>query len=90
MIDRKYLAGLFDGRGHIELLENGGMRVHIRMGGDVPMLLKEEFGGTCFKNGKKWWFRVQGENARFLLSEILPYLRVTKKRVKKLMAKNGL
>lgn len=88
-IDRKYLAGLFDGRGSVSLLPNKTLRVGFRMSKKLPKMLKREFGGTCFKNDGKWWFRVQGENARFLLVEILPFLIGHKKRVQRLLTKNG-
>jgi len=87
MMDRKYLAGLFDGRGRLEIVGKKTLRVGFRMCRGVPQKLHREFGGTCFSNSGKWWFRVQGEKARFLLMEILPFLQATKKGVETALRK---
>src|SRR5271167_2306136 len=83
--DKRYLAGLYDGKGHVQILKNGTLRVGLRVSGDVPMKLKYEFGGSCFKNKGKFWWRIQGIYAIKFLEGILPFLQVTKEQVEKIV-----
>ena len=78
----EYLAGLFDGKGHIEILPNKTLRVGLRVAGDVPKKLVRKFGGSCFMYIGKPWFRIQGEKAVSFLEYILPHVQVTKNDVK--------
>lgn len=72
---RAYLAGVWESRGTLELLPKiGSFRIGIRMDHFLPEWLHKQFGGTCFKHGKKYWFRIQGKNAYPFLEAIRPYL----------------
>lgn len=79
-LSNEYLAGLFDGRGHVARLPMG-WRIGIRVAGDLPKKLQRKFGGTCFIYLGKYWWRLQGDGAHRFLKQILPHLKVTKKEV---------
>jgi len=67
-----FVAGVLEGRGHIEF-----MKVSLRMKGNLPMALQQEFGGCFFwhREGKarRGWWRIQGGAAYQLLLKIYPY-----------------
>lgn len=75
-----YVAGRFEERGRLSILKNDNLRISLRTYDNLPMELKENFGGTCFGHGQplRNWYRVQGEEAAVLLEQLLPYLIIWK------------
>lgn len=73
IITTQYIAGLFDGDGHVGIY-NKGVKIHITQTSDTKMLghIQKIYPGSMLTSGKLYFNRLDLQN-RFL-SDILPYL----------------
>jgi hypothetical protein len=70
-----YLAGALEYRGKLEC-RDGILKVRLRSRvGNLPALLKMEFGGTFYRHNGVPYFEATGNVAYALLWRVLPYLR---------------
>lgn len=82
-----YLAGYLDAKMHCYILKSGNIQVSLRSQGNLPKILKREFGGFYFRNGNpvRLWYRVQGEKAARLLRLVLPHLKSEAKKARSIL-----
>jgi hypothetical protein len=85
--DLAYLAGALDERMKFHVLKTGNFQMRLRTKGNLPKLLKKEFGGSWYSNGdpERLSYRIQGRKAVRLLEAVLPYLKTEAKTARRIL-----